>query len=281
MSRSTQPQIRYYQNEQTDDFSGIVRTPIPIDASYRYLHKSPVWHLAECLVYRVIMTPLAALWCRVKYRVRIVGKEKLRQSRKGKTGCFLYGNHTLMDGDAFLPSVCAFPQKTAVVVSAENLSVPLTKPWIELCGAIPVPNAPSGARPFLNALKWHIRHGHAVTIYPEAHLWPYCTFIRSYPADSFRYPIRLHAPAFAMTVVHQAPASPRRKHPNITVYLDGPFYADPTHLEREQAQELRDRIHAAMVERAKGSNYEKYRYLKKETEHEQDPDPIRRQRKSI
>lgn len=281
MSRCTQPQIRYYQDERNDDFSGITRTPIRIDASYRYLHKSPAWHLAEGLVYRVIMTPLAAVWCRIKYRVRIVGKESLRQIRKEKAGCFLYGNHTLMDGDAFLPSVCTFPQKAAVVVSAENLSVPLTKPWIELCGAIPVPNTPSGARPFLNALKWHMQRGHAVTVYPEAHLWPYCTFIRNYPADSFRYPVRLRVPAFAMTVVHRTPASPRHKYPSVTVYLDGPFYADPSLSEREQAQALRNRIHATMVERAKESNYTKYHYIRKEAEHEQDTDPIRRQCKGI
>ena len=40
---TAQPKIRYYTNEATDDFSGIRRTPIRIDASYRYLHKNPLW----------------------------------------------------------------------------------------------------------------------------------------------------------------------------------------------------------------------------------------------
>ena len=153
-------QTRYYTNERTEDFSGIVRTPIRIDGSYRYLRKNPIWKLAEFLVYRVIMTPVAFLWCRIKYHARIIGREKLKAC--GKFGYFLYGNHTLMDGDAFLPSLCAFPKKTKVVVNADNLSVPITKAWIELSGAVPVPNELSGTRPFLNALEKHTLLGQRV-----------------------------------------------------------------------------------------------------------------------
>lgn len=266
---ANEAQIRYYSNERTEDFSGITRKPIRIDGSYRYLHKNPIWKLAELLVYRVIMTPIAALWCRCKYRVRIIGKERLKAC--GRFGYFLYGNHTLMDGDAFLPSLCAFPKKTKVVVSADNLSVPLTRTWIELSGAIPVPNECSGTRPFLEALEKHTLLGHAVTIYPEAHLWPYCSFIRNYPADTFRYPVRFGMPAYAMTVVHRKPADPRRKSPDVTVYLDGPFYADSALPDRAQARDLRDRVYAAMTERAKESDYEKYQYVKRtEVPHEPD-----------
>lgn len=261
MTGTDPSEIRYYTNERTADFSGITRTPIRIDGFYRYLHKNPFRRLAEFLVYRVIMTPVAALWCRLKYHVRIVGREKLKQC--GRFGYFLYGNHTLMDGDAFLPSLCAFPKKTMVVVNADNLSVPLTRKWIELSGAIPVPNALSGTRPFLNALEKHTLLGHAVTIYPEAHLWPFCSFIRDYPADAFRYPVRFDMPAYSMTVVHRKPADPRRKNPDVTVYLDGPFYADSALPDRAQARDLRDRIHAVMVEHAKESDFEKYRYIRK------------------
>ena len=260
-------QTRYYTNERTEDFSGIVRTPIRIDGSYRYLRKNPIWKLAEFLVYRVIMTPVAFLWCRIKYHARIIGREKLKAC--GKFGYFLYGNHTLMDGDAFLPSLCAFPKKTKVVVNADNLSVPITKTWIELSGAVPVPNELSGTRPFLNALEKHTLLGHAVTIYPEAHLWPYCYFIRDYPADAFRYPVRFGMPSFSMTVVHRKPENPKRKHPDITVYIDGPFYADSSLPDRAQARDLRNRIHAVMTGHAKESDYEKIRYVRRtEDEHE-------------
>lgn len=255
------PEIRYYTDERRDDLSGIERRSVRIDGSYRYLHQSLLWRLAECLVYRVIMTPIAALWCRLKYRVRIVGREKLRAC--GRFGCFLYGNHTLMDGDAFLPTLCCFPKKTAVVVSPDNLAVPLTRRWIELCGAIPVPTELSATRPFLNALEKHTLLGHAVAVYPEAHVWPYCSFIRDYPSDAFRYPVRFSMPSYAMTVVHRKPRG-RRRQPDVTVYVDGPFYPDSTLSDRAQAQELRDRIHAVMVSHAKESDLDRIRYVKRE-----------------
>lgn len=261
-NKAAQPtQTRYYTNERTDDFSGITRTPLCVDGSYPYLHKGLFWRIAEFLVYRVIMTPLAYAWCRLKYHVRIVGKEKLKAC--GKFGCFLYGNHTLMDGDAFLPTLCTFPRKAQVVVSAENLSVPLTRRWIELCGAIPVPNECSGTRPFLNALEKHTLLGHAVMIYPEAHLWPYCDFIRDFPSDAFRYPVRFGMPSYAITVVHRKPKRAKRHAPNITVYIDGPFEPDPTRSTREQTVDLCNSVKTAMEGHAKESNYARYRYVKR------------------
>ena len=47
------------------------------------------------------------------------------------------------------------------------------------------------------------------------------------------------------------------------IYLDGPFYPDTSVPPRERAQELRDRIHAAMLERSKLSDYEYIHYEKR------------------
>ncbi len=265
MRVSAEPEIRYYRDETKDEFSGIERKTITIDGKYKYLHKNPFWKIAEFLVYRVIMTPVAFLWCKIRYRAKIVGREKLRSC--GRFGYFLYGNHTLMDGDAFLPSLATFPKQAKVVVNADNLSVPITKTWIELCGAVPVPTEWSGTRHFLNALEKHTLMGRAVMIYPEAHLWPYCDFIRSFSADSFRYPVRFGMPSYAVTTVCKKSG---RKYPNVTVYIDGPFYADSGLPDKEQAKDLRDRIYSAMTEHAKKANYDKYRYIKQETEQKED-----------
>ena len=88
-------------------------------------------------------------------------------------------------------------------------------------------------------------------------------------ADAFRYPVRFGMPSFSMTVVHRKPENPKRKHPDITVYIDGPFYADSTLPDRAQARDLRNRIHAVMTGHAKESDYEKIRYVRRtEDEHE-------------
>lgn len=252
--------VIYYRDEVNDEFSGVTRKPFPIDGSYRYLHKNPLWKLAEFLVYRVIMTPFAYLYCHCKFHTRIVNRRLLRQA--GKQGCFIYGNHTLMAGDAFHPSLVAFPRKTKVVVNSDNLAVPLTRKWIELSGAIPVPTAYSASRSFLNALEKSVLLGHAIQIYPEAHIWPYYTGIRPFGSASFRYPVRFGAPVYCTTTTYAAPK--HGKPPRVTVYVDGPFYPDPGLSDRENEHRLRDTVYRTMCERAKNSSYQPIRYVRQE-----------------
>ncbi len=254
------PQIVYYQDETNEDFSGIVRPPFEIGASYPYRRKNPFWKLASFFVYRICMTPFAFLYSKIKFGYRIVNRKALREA--GKSGCFLYGNHTLLAGDAFLPSLVSFPRKTSVVVNADNLAVPLTRGWIQMSGAIPVPTLQSGMRRFLDALEKEMLLGHNVQIYPEAHVWPYYTGIRRFSSGSFRYPIRFDVPVYCTTTTFQKKRF--GKTPRVTVYVDGPFYADPSLPDRKKAEQLCDRVYQTMCERAKNSTYTPIRYVKRE-----------------
>ncbi len=257
----------YYTDELRDDFAGISRKPFVIDGSYPYRRRCILWKLAEFLVYRVVMTPFAHLYCKIKYHYRVVNKACMKEI--GKKGCFVYGNHTLMDGDAFLPSMIAFPKKTKVVVNSDNLAVPLTRHWIELSGAIPVPTEQSGMRHFLGALESSVKQGHSIQIYPEAHIWPYYGGIRPFEPSSFRYPVRFHAPVFCSTVTYQAPR--RGKTPRVTVYVDGPFYPSDSLSVRENTQWLRDTVYQTMCERSKNTSYTPIRYVKKASEENETP----------
>lgn len=250
-----------YEDELNEEFSGIRRETICIDEKYRYLSKNPFVKILEFFVYRVVMTPIAFLWCKLKFRYRVVNKKVFKKVKK--TGYFVFGNHTLMAGDAFFPSLISFPRKTKVVVNADNLSLPYpVRRWVELSGAIPIPTKLSGMRNFLNALEKQTLLGRAVQIYPEAHIWPYFTGIRPFTADAFLYPIRFDVPAFASTITFQKTG--KRKTPRITVFVDGPFYPDASLPKREQADRLRNDVYEAMKKRSESSTYAAIRYVKKE-----------------
>ena len=75
--------VVYYDSE-TDDFSGITRKVFPVNAKYRYLHRNPIWRFCSVLFYRVIMTPFAFLWCKLKFRYRVVNRRAYR--KVGKNG---------------------------------------------------------------------------------------------------------------------------------------------------------------------------------------------------
>ncbi len=262
MAKMKKERVIEYDDELNEEHSGIKRNPLRIGADFPYIHNSRLWNITAGIVYRGIMTPIAFLYSKIKFSVRIVGAEKLRQSRL--QGCFVYGNHTLMAGDAFIPNLVSFPRRTYVVVNADNLSLRGTRNWIQMSGALPIPNELSGMRPFLSAMETRLHEGHCIMIYPEAHIWPYYTGIRPFGATSFRYPAKLNAPVFCTTVTY----SRRRigKTPRVTVYVDGPFETDSALPIREREKQLRDTVYEAMCNRAQNSSYARIEYRKKKGE---------------
>jgi 1-acyl-sn-glycerol-3-phosphate acyltransferase len=129
-------------------------------------------------------------------------------------------------------------------------------------GALPLPDDMSAYRNFLRAVEKRITDGHQVVIYPEAHIWPYYTEIRSFPDDSFQYPVKCGVPVFCFTNTYRRRKWGRR--PRIVTYIDGPFYPREDLPMRERKRELRDRVYDCMSARAKLSDVRWIQYIKKE-----------------
>ena len=54
------------------------------------------------------------------------------------------------------------------------------------------------------------------------------------------------------------------KQPFITIYLDGPFYKDPSLNKKDAIKKIRNEVYSAMCMRANASeNYEYIKYVKK------------------
>lgn len=245
-----------YSDERKDDFAGVRKRETKITADFKFVRKNPLWRMLSFVVYRLIMTPFAFIYSKIKYRVKIV-RNYTRPPKKGE-GCFLYSNHTLADGDAFFPSVMFFPKRVYVVVSPANLSTPGTKNFILMNGAIPVPNNVSAFRGFLNAIEKRILQGACVTIYPEAHIWPYYTEIRPFPASVMRYPVKYNAPVYVSTTTYSE--KPGGGKPRVTVYLEGPFYPDTAIPAKQAEYRLCETVEEVMRRNAKHSSYSYIEY---------------------
>lgn len=250
----------YYSDELNDEFSGISRNTKQIPDDYRYIRRNPFWRALSVLIHRIIMTPFSYLYCKLAFNVRFVNRKILKPYRK--EGYFLYGNHTQIPGDGLLQALAVFPDKSYVVVNADNVSAKGTENFMLMVGALPLPASVSGYRNFLNAMDTRLAEGHPIVIYPEAHIWPYYTKIRPFSEASFAYPAAKNKPAFAMTVTYAKRG--RRRRPAMTVYLDGPFFAEGG-TRKEKARTLRNSIYGAMCQRCEEhSTYEYIHYIKKE-----------------
>ncbi len=195
----------------------------------------------------------------MKFHIRYEGKEKLKKYKK--QGYFIYGNHTQAFADTFIPSVAMYPKRNFLLVNAANVSMKGLGHFVEMLGAMPLPDNKNAMKNFLEAIKLRIQKGYAVTIYPEAHIWPYYTKIRPFKEVSFDYPVKLKTPVFCFTNTYQKYGKKQNK-VQIVTYIDGPFFADETLSQKQAKQKLRDEVYETMAKRSQNSNVEVIRYKK-------------------
>lgn len=253
--------IIYYSDELNDEFSSAKITPRVIDENYKY-KIGKVWDFFSYIIQNIISMPIKVGYAKIKFRIKYVGKEKLKQCKN--SGYFVYVNHTQAFADTFIPSIAIFPKRNFLIVNPENISV---KPFgwlVELLGAIPVPGNKTAMKNFLQTVEYRINKNQSITIYPEAHIWPYYTKIRPFKSVSFKYPVEMKKPVFCITNTYQKRGKNGDK-VKIVSYIDGPFYPEEgLGTAREQKEDLRNRIYDRMVDRSKNSNIDIIEYRKKE-----------------
>lgn len=252
--------IIYYEDELNDEFSKSSIEPRIIDENYKYVHKNPLWNLCSFVLQNILSVPIKILYAKIKFRIKYIGKEKIKPYRN--EGYFIYGNHTQPFADTFIPSIPMYPKRNFLIVNPVNISLKGTGTLVEMLGAMPIPSNKSAMKNFLEAIKQKTNKGYAITIYPEAHIWPYYTKIRPFKDVSFKYPIQLKKPAFCITNTYQSYGKNNKKI-RIVSYIDGPFFPNKELTLKEQQKELRNKIYNCMDERSKNSNIEHIKYIKK------------------
>ena len=224
------------------------------------MHKNPLWNLCSFVLQNILSVPIKILYAKIKFRIKYIGKEKIKPYKN--EGYFIYGNHTQPFADTFIPSIPMYPKRNFLIVNPVNISLKGTGTLVEMLGAMPIPSNKSAMKNFLEAIKQKTNKGYAITIYPEAHIWPYYTKIRPFKDVSFKYPIQLKKPAFCITNTYQSYGKNNKKI-RIVSYIDGPFYPNKELTLKEQQKELRNKIYNCMEERSENSNIEHIKYIKK------------------
>ena len=250
--------IIYYSDELNDEFAGDKITAKKIDKNYQY-ERNP---FLKFFLYRIIATPLAYLYLKIKFHHKIINKYILKKYKK--EGYFLYGNHTQQIGDAVIPTMITSPKDAYVIVHPNNVSMPFLGKYTPYLGALPLPDDLDSSRNFVKTIEKSIQR-HAIVIYPEAHIWPYYTKIRPFSDKSFHYPIKYHKPVFCFVNTYK-----KRKNNkvNIVTYIKGPFFPNQDLSIIEQRKQLRDEVYQAMNNLSKNSDYEVIKYIKKESFHD-------------
>ena len=249
-------EVIYYKDELNDEFSTAKIKAKKIDKNYKYEH-SFLWEACSYLLQNIFSMPIKIGYSKIKFRLKYIGREKLKKYKN--TGYFIYANHTQPFADTFIPSVANYPKRNFLIVNPANVSIKYAGHIIEMLGAIPTPDDKTAAKNFLQTIEKRIKQKYSVTIYPEAHIWPYYTKIRPFKDVSFKYPVELNVPVFSLTNTYQSYGKNKIK---IVSYIDGPFFAKNELNKKEKQKDLRNIVYETMQERSKNSNVEYIKYVK-------------------
>ncbi len=254
--RQAPENVRTYR-DYTDDFVESKDQEITLPDGYTWIHRNIFYRAASGVLYAGGFV-YAYIYTKFVLHIKVVNRRVLTKYRN--TGYFLFGNHTQPIGDPSGPYRYTFPKRSYFIMSPSNLGIPVLGRFLPMFGGLPLPDSYSGMKEFIEAVRYHIEHKRCIVIFPEAHLWPWCSFIRPFPDTSFRFPVMLNVPSFCMTVTYQESRKGRK--PGVTVYIDGPFYPDTTLGAKAARKDLHDRIFACMQERSRNSTCEYIKYVK-------------------
>ncbi len=256
----------YYSDELKDDFAftqGIKAKPLP--ENYKWIHKGFLWKFFSAILYYFIAYPLIKIINRFYYGLKIKNRRIIKKLR---SGCFLYCNHTQHLDPFIAAEVSGWGHRTYFMAGADAFSIFGIRHLVTMLGAMPVAYNLNSMRKMVDAVSERYHEGACITIYPEAHIWPYYTGIRHFGSAAFAYPVGLNAPVVAMVVTYRKRRGLTRllfRHPWVTVYCNDPIYPNPDLSRKDAKKDLRDRVYNWMKKTAEESNqYEFIHYEYKE-----------------
>ncbi len=248
---------RFYKSQITDDFAGTNIKTITLPNSYKYINNNIFFKVTAFFLYHLIARPIVFIINKCVYHNKIKNKKVLKKCKK--QGYFIYANHTSTMGDAFTPNLLS-KKKNYIIVSPDTVSIKGLQNIVKMLGAIPIPNNEITKKNYLSTIGTRINEGKSITIYPEAHIWPFNTEIRDFKSGSFRYPYDLNTPVYCLTNTWHK----RRlgKKPRLVTYVDGPFYPNTSLPREEGIIELRNQVYSTMIKRSKEKKqYLYYKYI--------------------
>lgn len=257
--------VFYYASEEDDPIKTDEqekKVEVGLTEGYEFIPKHWWTRVWSAILYRVFW--IFGQWYeRWYWQVKVHGRKKLKKARG--TGYIIYANHTNPFHDVFGPAVAA-NRRIFTIISPVNLKVSGIGPMLPLIGGLPLGKTKEEKAAFNEAVDKRLAQKKCLVIYPEAHVWPYHTGIRKFPAGdrSFKYATRNNVPIFTMTTTyHKRTKRKKGDLPRMEVYLDGPWWPDEKKSDDENRADLAREAYDSMVKYSKKNTYEYFEYKKK------------------
>ena len=257
--------VFYYGSEEDDPIKTDEqekKQEVRLPEGYEFIPKNVFVRMYSAILFRIFWV-FGQWYERHYWQAKFYGREKLKRA-KGR-GYVIYANHTNPFHDVFGPAVAA-DRRIFTIISPVNLKVPGIGKLLPYLGGLPLGKTREEKKAFNEAVDKRLSQKKCLVIYPEAHVWPYATKIRKFPAGdrSFKYAVRNGLPIFTMTTTyHKRKDKKRGDLPRMNVYIDGPFLPNVDKSEDENRADLAKQAYDSMVKYSKKNTYEYFEYKKK------------------
>ena len=262
MTKNKYGTIRYYKDFKDNSFMNTkVFKEKNIENNYKYFPSCFLVRFFQWLFYYFFAVPILWIVCKIKFGVKVTGKENLK---KVKGGAILIGNHTQPLDCAFASVFVARPKRNYIISNKDAVQVVVGKYFTKALGALPLPDKNKGLVNLSNAVDAIVKRGGTVTIYPEATIWHYCTFLRPLPQACFHYAVNSNVPVvpFAVTYRYAKGRNYFKKKPKVNITILEPIYPDKEKISKEAKKELAEKTTDALKSVIEVShNVAYYKYL--------------------
>lgn len=256
--------VFYYTSEEDDPIKTDEqekKEEVRLPEGYEFIPRHWWVRLYSAILF-LIFKAFGQYYERGYWQTKFYGREKLKKA-KGK-GYLIYANHTNPFHDVFGPGIAA-DRRIFTIISPVNLKIPGIGKFLPMIGGLPLGKTVEEKKMFNEAVDKRLKQKKVLVVYPEAHVWPYYTGIKKFPAGdkSFKYATRNNLPIFTMTTTYHKRKNSKRDLPRMDIYIDGPFYPDPKKSEDENRTDLAKKAYESMVKWSKRSSYDYFKYIKK------------------
>lgn len=255
----TKRERTYYFQHYSDDMVTSSNQHFELQDDYDWIPKGILAGLKSSILYTIAYSiGRIYLWAHLRWKMR---NKDLSQSSDSQ-GIIIYCNHTQPIGDVLMPAYAVNPRRIFTLASPSNLGIPVIGRILKYLGALPIPTDRHAIRKLKKAISLRLEQNACIVIYPEEHVWPYCTFIRPFNEAAFSFAVDANVPVYAMTTTYVKRLFGRK--PKAISYLDGPFFASKDLARPKARKALLDQVQACMRKRAELNNCEYIHYEKEE-----------------
>ena len=235
--------IVYYKDEFNDDFGEIGLERPKLKEDYVFERKGAVKRFFATIFYYGLALPILWLVGKCAVSVKVKNRKVLKELKH--KGYIIYGNHTHWV-DAWTAQVfVARPKRTNILGYSDALSIPVAKGLVKGIGLLPVENNRESLTKLTNAITHYINKKECISIFPEAHVWPYYNGIRQFKVGSFFYPTVSKCPIVAMCTIWRKVWYSKK--PKMTIYVSQPKYYDETLDQKANIEAYHDYVYEFFV----------------------------------